>query len=179
MISIIEAGRFDAGTAYVAIEGHQADDFKPHIYRTHDFGKTWQETCSGIPDGDFVRVVREDPVRKGLLYAGTENATYVSFNDGDQWHPLQLNMPTTSVRDLQIRNNDLVAATYGRSFWILDDVSPLRQIDTKTSTQAAMLFKPGKALRVQLDLNGDTPIPPEMPAGQNPPNGALLDFYRG
>ncbi len=177
MISIIEAGRFEAGTAYAAVEGHQADDFKPHIYRTHDFGKTWQETCGGIPDGDFVRVVREDPVRKGLLYAGTENATYVSFNDGDQWHPLQLNMPTTSVRDLQIRNNDLVAATYGRSFWILDDVSPLRQIDAKTATQPAMLFKPGKALRVQLDLNGDTPIPPEMPAGQNPPNGALLDFY--
>jgi hypothetical protein len=122
-------------------------------------------------------VVREDPVRKGLLYAGTENAAYVSFDDGNHWSALQLNMPTVSVRDLQVRGNDLVAATYGRSFWILDDISPLRQIDAKTTHQQTVFYRPEKALRVQLDLNGDTPLPPEMPAGQNPPNGALLDFY--
>ncbi len=177
MVSIIEASHFDAGTAYVAVDRHEENDFKGHVYRTHDYGKTWQETCAGIADGYFVRVVREDPKKQGLLYAGTENNTYVSFDDGDHWSPLQLNMPTTSVRDLQIRDNDLVAATYGRSFWVLDDISPLRQINAATSKQSAVLYKPGKALRVQLDLNGDTPIPPELPAGQNPPNGALLDFY--
>ena len=177
VISIIEASRFDAATAYVAVDRHDVNDLKPHIFRTHDLGKTWTEACTGIPDGDFTRVVREDPVRKGLLYAGTENATYVSFDDGDHWRPLQLNMPTTSVRDLQVRGNDLVAATYGRSFWILDDVSPLRQIDAKTAEKPVTLYHPGKALRVQLDLNGDTPIPPELPAGQNPPNGALIDFF--
>jgi photosystem II stability/assembly factor-like uncharacterized protein len=177
MISILEASHFDAGTAYVAVDRHEENDFKPHIYRTHDSGKTWEQVVAGIADGDFVRVVREDPVRKGLLYAGTENAAYVSFDDGNHWSALQLNMPTVSVRDLQVRGNDLVAATYGRSFWILDDVSPLRQIDAKTTHQQTVFYRPEKALRVQLDLNGDTPLPPEMPAGQNPPNGALLDFY--
>jgi photosystem II stability/assembly factor-like uncharacterized protein len=177
LVSIVEASHFDASTAYAAIDRHDVNDFKPHLYRTHDSGKTWLETNTGIPEGDFVRVVREDPARKGLLYAGTENATYVSFDEGDHWHPLQLNMPTTSVRDLQVRGSDLVAATYGRSFWILDDVTPLRQIDAKTPSKPVVFFRPDKALRVQLDLNGDTPIPPEMPAGQNPPNGALFDFY--
>lgn len=177
MISIIEASHFDAATAYVAVDRHEENDFKPHIYRTRDAGKTWEQTVAGIADGDFVRVVREDPVRKGLLYAGTENATYVSFDDGEHWSTLQLNMPTTSVRDLQVRGSDLVAATYGRSFWILDDISPLRQIDAKTAQQQTVFYRPERALRVQLDLNGDTPLPPEIPAGQNPPNGALLDFY--
>lgn len=177
MVSMIEASHFDASTAYVSVDRHEENDFKPHIYRTHDSGKTWQETVAGIADGDFVRVVRQDPVRKDLMYAGTENATYVSFDEGEHWSSLKLNMPTTSVRDLQIRNGDLVAATYGRAFWILDDVAPLRQIDAKTARQQVVFYKPGKALRVQLDLNGDTPLPPEMPAGQNPPNGALLDFY--
>jgi photosystem II stability/assembly factor-like uncharacterized protein len=177
MISIMEASHFDAATAYAAVDRHEENDFKPHVYRTHDSGKTWQQAAAGIPDGDFVRAVREDPTRKGLLYAGTENATYVSFDDGDHWSPLQLNMPATSVRDLQIRGNDLVAATYGRAFWILDDLSPLRQINRETPREQTFLYKPGKALRVHLDLNGDTPIPPELPAGQNPPNGALIDFY--
>lgn len=181
MVSMTEASHFDAATAYVSVDRHEENDFMPHIYVTHDAGKSWAEAVNGIAPGDFVRVVREDPKRKGLLYAGTENKAYASFDEGVHWHVLQLNMPTTSVRDLQIEGNDLVAATYGRSFWILDDVSPLRQIGISPETRAArpetFLYKPGKAIRAQLDLNGDTPIPPELPAGQNPPNGALIDFY--
>ena len=177
LISMIEASHTEAGTAYVAVDRHEENDFNPHIFRTHDFGKSWQELDAGIAAGDFVRVVRQDPVRKTLLYAGTENRTYVSFDEGEHWSPLRQNMPVTSVRDLQINGNDLVAATYGRSFWILDDVSPLRQIDAQTARQPAVLFEPGTALRVHLDLNGDTPIPPELPAGQNPPTGALLDYF--
>jgi photosystem II stability/assembly factor-like uncharacterized protein len=178
-ISMLEASRFDAGTAYAAVDRHEENDTHAHIYRTHDFGKTWQETVSGIAEGDFVRVVREDPVRKGLLFAGTESAAYVSFDDGDHWSDLELNMPATSVRDLQINGNDLVAATYGRSFWILDDISPLRQMDAAVLKRPVTLYKPGRTLRVQLDLNGDTPIPPELPAGENPPSGAILNFYLG
>ena len=176
-ISMIESSHFDAGTAYVAADRHEENDVRAHIYRTHDFGKTWLETSTGFAAGDFARVVREDPKRKGLLYAGTENATYVSFDEGDHWSDLQLNMPATSVRDLQINGNDLVAATYGRSFWVLDDISALRQIDAKTLKQPVTLYQPGRTLRVHLDLNEDTPIPPELPAGQNPPVGALIDFY--
>jgi photosystem II stability/assembly factor-like uncharacterized protein len=178
-ISMVEASHFDAGTAYAAVDRHEENDFRAHFYRTHDFGKTWQETSAGIPDGCFARVVREDPVRKGLLYAGTENAAYVSFDEGGHWMPLQLNMPTTSVRDLVVHGDDLVAGTYGRAFWILDDVTPLRQMDGGVATSAALLFKPAKALRVRLDMNQDTPLPPEMPAGQNPPNGAIIDYYLG
>jgi len=176
-ISIVEASHFDAATAYLAVDRHEENDFKPHFYRTHDFGKTWQETNTGISDGNFARVVREDPMRKGLLYAGAENAAYVSFDEGDHWSSLQLNMPVTSVRDMVIHGDDLVAATYGRAFWILDDVTALRQIDRTTSGAPVSLFKPEKALRVRLDLNQDTPIPPDMPAGQNPPNGAIINFY--
>ncbi len=176
-ISMLEASHFDAATAYAAIDRHDENDFRAHFYRTHDYGKTWQETSAGIPEGSFARVVREDPSRKGLLYAGTENATFVSLDDGDRWNSLQLNMPTTSIRDLVVHGDDLVAATYGRAFWILDDVTPLRQIDRTVSSAPAFLFRPEKALRVRLDLNQDTPLPPEMPAGQNPPNGAILDYY--
>ncbi len=176
-ISMIEASHFDPACSYIAVDRHAENDARPYIMRTRDFGKTWQQTTTGIPDRSFVRVVREDPARKGLLYAGTETATYVSFDDGDHWSPLQLNMPTTSVRDLIVHGDDLVAATYGRAFWILDDLSPLRQIDPNVSLSKAFLFKPPKALRVRRDLNGDTPIPPEMPAGTNPPDGALIDYY--
>ncbi|HLJ46402.1 MAG TPA: hypothetical protein VKU01_10365 [Bryobacteraceae bacterium] len=175
-ISIIEAGRFDAATAYAAIDRHEENDFQPHFVRTHDYGKTWTEISTGIPGRSFARVVREDPARKGLLYAGTETAAYVSFDDGDHWNPLQLNMPTTSVRDLEIHGNDLVAATYGRAFWVLDDLAPLRQARDVGRAQT-YLYKPDKALRTRRDLNQDTPIPPEMPAGQNPPDGAVIDYY--
>jgi hypothetical protein len=176
-ISMVEASHFDAATAYAAVDRHEENDFRAHFYRTHDSGKTWQEASAGIPDGSFARVVREDPVRKGLLYAGTENAAYVSFDEGDHWTSLQLNMPVTSVRDMVVHGDDLVAATYGRAFWILDDVTPLRQIDRTAAAAQTLLFKPEKALRVRLDLNQDTPLPPEMPAGQNPPNGAIIDYY--
>jgi photosystem II stability/assembly factor-like uncharacterized protein len=176
-ISIIEASHFAAGSAYAAVDRHEENDFRPHIYRSRDAGKTWQETVAGIPDGAFVRVVREDPVKRGLLYAGTESAAYISFDDGDHWSLLQLNMPSCSIRDLVIHGDDLVAATYGRAFWVLDDVTPLRQIDRTVSSSREFLFTPQKALRVRLDLNQDTPIPPEMPAGQNPPNGAVIDYY--
>jgi photosystem II stability/assembly factor-like uncharacterized protein len=175
LISMLEASHFDAGSAYVAIDRHEENDSRPHILRTKDYGKTWQETVAGIPARSFVRVVREDPARKGLLYAGTETATYVSIDDGDHWSTLQLNMPTTSVRDMVVHGDDLVVATYGRAFWILDDLTPLRQIDGKLNT--TFLFKPEKALRVRRDQNGDTPIPPELPAGTNPPDGALIDYY--
>ncbi len=177
LVSMIEASPFDAATAYVAVDGHETDDFTPHVFRTHDSGRTWQETDAGIADGSFVRVVREDPVRKGLLYAGTENGAYVSFDDGAAWQSLQLNLPTVSVRDLDVHGNDLVAATYGRAFWILDDVTPLRQIDARTGDADAVLFTPQTALRIRLNDNGDTPFPPDMPAADNPPNGAVIDYY--
>ena len=177
LISLIEASPFDAATAYAAVDNHFLSDFKPHIFRTHDYGTTWQEVDAGISDGSFARVVREDPARKGLLYAGTENGAYISFDDGDHWQSLQLNLPTVSVRDLKIQDNDLVAATYGRAFWILDDLTPLRQMGARVTAADAYLFQPENAIRVRRDANQDTPLPPEMPAGENPPNGAVIDYY--
>jgi photosystem II stability/assembly factor-like uncharacterized protein len=176
-ISILEASHFAAGAAYAAVDRHEENDFRPHIFRTRDGGKTWQEVAAGIPDGSFARTIREDPVKRGLLYAGTEYGAYVSFDDGDHWSPLQMNLPTCSVRDLVIHGDDLVAATYGRAFWVLDDVTPLRQIDRTVSSAREYLYRPEKAQRVRLDLNQDTPIPPEMPAGTNPPTGAIINFY--
>jgi len=176
-ISILEASRFDAGTAYAAVNRNGLDDLRPHIFRTRDFGQTWQETVSGIREIDFVRTVREDPVRKGLLYAGTEEGVYVSFDDGDHWHSLRLNMPLVAVHDLAVEQDDLVAATYGRSFWILDDISPLRHLGAQFNTSTAHLFAPRSAIRVRRDENQDTPLPPEVPAGQNPPDGAILHYY--
>jgi photosystem II stability/assembly factor-like uncharacterized protein len=176
-ISLIEASHWDAAIAYAAVNRQQLDDFKPRMFRTRDFGETWQEIVGGIRDGDFVRAVREDPVRKGLLYAGTEMGVYVSFNDGDHWQSLQLNMPTVSVRDLAIEQDDLVAATHGRSFWILDDITPLRQAAPEVATSNAYLFEPRPAIRIRRDENQNTPLPPEIPAGKNPPNGAILDYY--
>ena len=129
-----------------------------------------------MPDGP-VNSVREDPVRKGLLFAGTENAAYVSFNDGDDWHPLRLNMPATSIRDLVIHENDLVAGTHGRGFWILDDIAPLRQLTPEAAGAPAHLFAPSAVYRFPRDTNTDTPLPPEEPAGQNPPDGAILYYY--
>src|SRR5438874_7351030 len=147
-VSIMDAGHFDAQTAYAAINTLRLDDLRPHIYRTHDGGKTWTHIASGMPDGAPVDAVREDPQRKGLLFAGTEREVYVSFDDGDHWQSLRLNMPATSIRDVIIKNDDLVAATHGRGFWILDDITPLRQLDAKVTASEAFLFKPQNAYRV-------------------------------
>ncbi len=178
-VSILDAGHFDAQTAYAAINTLRLDDMRPHILRTHDGGKSWTEIVSGIPDGAPVDVVREDPKRKGLLYAGTEREVYVSFDDGDHWQSLRLNMPATSIRDLIIKDDDLVVATHSRGFWILDDVTPLRQMTRAVADAGAFLFRPETAIRVRWDMNTDTPLPPDEPAGQNPPDGAILDYVLG
>jgi photosystem II stability/assembly factor-like uncharacterized protein len=170
---IIDAGRHDAGTAYAALIVPQ--DVRPYIYRTRDSGRTWQAIVQGLPDTAFVRVVREDPVRRGLLYCGTERGVYVSFDAGDHWQSLQLNLPASSMRDLVVHGNDLVLATYGRALWILDDVTPLRQAGTNTTTDARLL-KPSTAIRAHWDVNGDTPLPIETPTAPNPPEGAIIDF---
>jgi photosystem II stability/assembly factor-like uncharacterized protein len=175
-ISLIEGSHFDAATAYAALNGHQIDDIRPYIYRTHDYGKTWQKVTSGIPANAYVHVVREDPVRKGLLFAGTELGAFVSLDDGDRWQPLQMNLPVTSVRDLAIHGDDLVAATHGRSFWILDDISPLREYSGQIAASNAYLFHPAKTFRLRRSENRDTPLRPETPVGTNPPAGAMIDY---
>jgi photosystem II stability/assembly factor-like uncharacterized protein len=173
-ISLIEAGHFDANTAYAAVNTLRIDDLRPHIFATHDGGKTWTEIVNGIPTGQIVNAVREDPERKGLLFAGTEKGVYVSFNDGANWESLRLNLPASSVRDLIVKNDDLVVATHGRGFWILDNITPLRKLNRNQHEN--ILFKPQTALRVRANLNTDTPLPPDEPAGENPPDGAMIDY---
>ena len=154
-ITLIEASPTDAATAYVIASVFVGS--QPFIFATHDAGKTWQKIVKGLPDSGIARVVREDPTQKGLVYAGTETGVYVSWTGGNDWQPLQLNLPTTSVRDLKVHGSDLVAATYGRGLWILDDLSPLRQVqDVKRN--ASWLFKPATALRVRFDNDPDTPL---------------------
>ncbi|MEP6636186.1 MAG: glycoside hydrolase, partial [Acidobacteriota bacterium] len=176
MVSIIEASPFEAGSAYAAVDRHQMDDIKPYIYRTQDFGKTWTRITNGLPEAGYVHVVREDPVRQGLLFAGTETGVYVSFDNGGNWQPLQLNLPITPIRDLLIKDNDLVVATHGRSFWILDDIAPLRELTAEIVSADAHLFKPALAIRLRKNESHDTPLQPETPAGRNPPPGAIIDF---
>jgi photosystem II stability/assembly factor-like uncharacterized protein len=173
-VSLMDAGHFDAQTAYAAINTLRLDDMRPHIYRTRDGGTTWTHITNGIPDGAPVNVVREDPKRKGLLYAGTERQVYVSLDDGDNWQSLRLNMPATSVRDLVIKNDDLIAGTHGRGIWILDDITPLRQLDAAAAD--AVLFKPEVAYRMRWNTNTDTPIPPDEATGENPPDGAIINY---
>jgi photosystem II stability/assembly factor-like uncharacterized protein len=175
-ISQIDASHSDINTAYVAVNRIRLDDQKPHIYRTTDGGTTWQEIVKGLPDGP-VNTVKEDPRRPGLLFAGTEIAVFVSYNNGDSWESLRLNMPATSIRDLVIHNDDLVVGTHGRSFWILDDISPLRQYNSALLDSEVHLFAPQEAIRVKRNVNTDTPLPPEEPAGQNPPDGAIINYY--
>ena len=176
-ISLLDASPHDAATAYAAVDRHQVDDDKPYIYRTQDAGRTWALVAAGIDAPAFVRAVREDPVRKGLLFAGTELGVYMSLDAGGHWAPLQLNLPVAPVHDLVVHGDDLVVATHGRSFWILDDITPLRQIDAKTATADVLLFRPQVAYRVRSNMNTDTPLPPEEPAGQNPPDGAIIDYW--
>lgn len=176
-ISMIEASHFDVGTAYAAVDRHRLDDIGPCIYRTHDFGKTWTRINTGIPQGAYVRVVREDPVKKGLLFAGAELGVFFSINDGGSWQPLNLNMPVSPVHDLVVKDNDLVAATHGRAFWILDDISPLRQLSAEVESASVHLFQPSIAMRIRASTNHDTPLPPEEPAGENPPPGVIFYYY--
>jgi len=174
-VSILEASHTSAKTAYAAINTLRLDDLRPHILRTRDGGATWQEIVNGIPANENVDVVREDPVKPGLLFAGTERSVYVSFDDGDHWRSLRNDMPATSVRDLAIKDDDLIAATHGRGFWILDDITALRQEPASLS----FLFEPAAAYRVHPNNNTDTPLPPDTPAGENPPDGAAIDYRIG
>lgn len=176
-IFTIDAGRFDPLTAYAAVNTLRLDDMNPHIYRTHDGGKTWKEIVNGIPGGAPVSVIREDPKRKGLLFAGSETQVYFSIDDGDHWQSLRLNMAASSVRDLVIKDDDLVVGTHGRGIWILDDITPLRQITTATANEDAVLFKPQNAMRVRWNMNTDTPLPPDEPVAPNPPDGAIINYY--
>ncbi len=176
-VAQIDPSHFDAGTAYAAVERHRADDQSPYIYRTKDYGKTWELITSGLAMPAFVNAVREDPKQKGLLYAGTEFGMYVSFDDGAHWQTLQLNLPVTSIRDLVVHGDDLIVATHGRSFWVLDDITPLRQAAGHAADTTAFLYQPEVTTRVDNDAFPGTPLPPEEPTAENPPAGALLDYY--
>ena len=175
-IAQIDASRFDDDTAYVAVNRMRVDDLKPYAFRTHDGGRTWQPISAGLPENAPVNAVRADPVQRGLLYAATENAVWVSLDDGDHWRPLEYNLPHTSMRDLLVHDDDLIVATHGRSFWVLDDVAPLREMAADAGKQMPVLLKPADAWRVRRDTNTDTPLPRSEPAGENPPDGAILDY---
>jgi len=172
-ITQISASHFDDNTAFVSVSRMRLDDMKPYIFRTRDSGATWEPITQGLPTDSPVDTVREDPIRKGLLFAGTETSVWVSFDAGDHWQQLQFNLPHSSMRDLLIKDNDLIVATHGRSFWVLDDISPLRQL---ADLKAPFLFKPGNAWRVRRSTNQDTPLPIDEPAGENPPDGAVIDY---
>ena len=176
-ITLIEASHFDAATAYAAVDRHRLDDYRPYIYRTRDFGRTWTLVVDGLAEPAFVNAVREDPVRRGLLFAGTEKGVMVSFDDGDHWQSLQLNLPVVSVRDLAIHEGDLAIATHGRAFWILDNISPLRQAQADIASGGAYLYAPSAAWRLNPMRFSGTPLPPEVPQAKNPPNGAMIDYY--
>jgi len=175
-VSLIEASHFDVNTAYAAVNRIRCDDLHPHIYKTTDAGKTWKQIITGLPD-EPINAVHEDPVKKGLLFAGSERSVYVSFDDGSHWQSLRLNMPVTSIRDLVIKDDDIVVGTHGRSFWVLDDITPLRQISEQTINAKTILYKPQAATRIRWSMYPDTPLPQEEPAGQNPPDGAVIDIY--
>ena len=172
-ISIIDASPFDPATAYIAVDAHRLDNIHPYIFKTTDFGKSWSKIISGLPDNSYVHAVREDPSRKGLLYAGTETGVWVSFNDGGNWQPLQLNLPATPIHDLIVHNDDLVVATHGRSFWVLDSISPLRQLTAAVANEPAHLFAPGLTYRARLGHRDSR----RYPIGENPPDGAVVYYW--
>jgi photosystem II stability/assembly factor-like uncharacterized protein len=173
----MDASHFDTATAYAAVSRFRLDDLHSYVYRTHDGGKSWQKIVSGLPENEPVNTVREDPERKGLLFAGTERTVYVSLDDGDHWQSLQMNLPPSSIRDLVVHHDDIVVGTHGRSFWILDNITPLRQLSPEVARDPAHLFAPQLTYRVRRNNNTDTPLPPEEPAGQNPPDGAMIDYF--
>ena len=172
-VDLIDASPHDGSTAYVAVDRHKLDDFKPYIFKTTDLGKTWSAIVNGIPEGAYVHAVREDPKKRGLLYAGTELGVFVSFDGGTHWQPLQLNLPVSPIHDLVVKDDDLVAATHGRSFWVLDDVTPLRQVTTQSAQADTILYQPETALR----LHYPEEIDKRQPVGDNPPSGAIIDYY--
>jgi photosystem II stability/assembly factor-like uncharacterized protein len=176
-VTMMEASHFDAGEAYAAVERHQLEDYEPYIYRTRDGGKTWQKIVRGLPAGIYVQAVKEDPVRRGLLFAGTERGVFVSFNDGDDWQPLQLNLPAVSMRDLAVHGNDLIAATHGRGFWMLDNITALRQINDAAAAGEAFLYKPAEAINLPPGTENGTPLPKDEPFAENPPSGAMIDYW--
>ena len=179
-VASVDVSSVADGVAYAAVDAHRIDDFQPHVLRTKDHGQSWQEVDNGLPRDHFVDVVRADPVQGNLLYAGTDNGVFVSYDDGDHWQPLQRNLPSAWVTDLLVHDGDLIAATEGRAIWVIDDVSPLRQIaGGAPGSSNAFLFAPAGAYRVHPDNNHDTPLPPETPVGENPPAGAILDYWLG
>ncbi len=176
-VTMIDASHSDAGEAYASVERHQLEDYEPYIYRTRDSGKTWQLIAKGLPSGVYVQTVKEDPVRPGLLFAGTERAVFVSFDDGETWQSLQLNLPATSMRDLAIHENDLIVATHGRGFWVLDDISALRQAEAVNANADGCLFRPAAATTMPAGTENGTPLPKDEPIAENPPFGAIIDYY--
>jgi photosystem II stability/assembly factor-like uncharacterized protein len=178
-VNQVEASPTDPGTAYVAVDIHRQDKFQPFIFKTHDYGETWESIIGGIPADQFVYVVRQDPKDARLLYAGTNAGVYVSFDEGDHWQPLQGGLPNVRIRDLTVHGDDLIAATHGRGIWVLDDVAPLRRLDGYVSRETAHLFTPATAIRVRRNENKDTPLPPEVSAALNPPEGAIFDYWIG
>ncbi|MBL0171829.1 MAG: hypothetical protein IPP90_14120 [Gemmatimonadaceae bacterium] len=183
MISAIDASPHAAGTAYVAVEYLRIGEHTPYFFRTRDFGKTWTKIVTGLPadepSGSFARVIRADPKKAGLLFAGTESSVYVSFNDGDLWQSLAMNLPNSPARDLLIKGNDLLVATHGRGLWVIDDISMLRQVNSTIAAKPAHLFAPGLTTRVRRNVNDDTPLPPEIPHAVNPLDGVIIDYWLG
>jgi photosystem II stability/assembly factor-like uncharacterized protein len=174
LVSIIAASPHAGGAAYVAIDRHKLDDYKPYIFKTSDYGKSWTKITTGLAENGYAHSVKEDPKRKGLLFAGTENGVYVSFDDGGRWQPLKLNLPTTPIHDLMVKNDDLIVATHGRAFWILDDISPLRQMNASTASEEAHLYQPAVAIRYR---GPGFTLPAAVPVGANPPTGVIIDYF--
>ncbi len=176
-IVMMQASHFDPNEAYAAVDRHRLEDNEPYIYRTRDSGKTWQRVTNGLPPGIYMQTVKEDPKRKGLLFAGTELGVFVSFNDGDAWQSLQLNLPPTSMRDLAVHGDDLIVATHGRGFWVLDDITPLRQVTDNFGQEDVHLFRPATAMRMHAGADYGSPMPRDEALAENPPVGAMIDYY--
>jgi len=174
LVSLIDASPHTAGAAYVAIDRHKLDDYKPYAFKTTDYGKSWTRITTGLPENSYVHAVKEDPMKKGLLFAGTETGIYASFDDGGHWQSLKLNLPTTPIHDLTVKNDDLIAATHGRAFWILDDISPLRQMSATTANEDAHLYQPAAAIRFR---GPGFALPATVPVGANPPTGLIIDYF--
>ncbi len=176
-ITTIDASHFDTNTAYASVDRHQLQDFEPYIYRTRDMGKSWQTITNGLPAGIYVHVVKEDPMRQGLLFAGTERGAFISFDDGETWQSLRMNMPVTSIRDFEIYNGDLIVATHGRGFWVVDDIASLRQLTPAIVASDVHLFKPSDSINVDQGGDNGTPLQKDEPQALNPETGAYIDYY--